>query len=274
MFMFEILLSSFIVMLASLIGVIFIWKRLYNFVENNLKYLVSFSAGVFLMVSFNLGDEVLTHSPTFYYGAFWIILGALGANLIFKMWPTFHHHHDTHEKHKHSKLDEKKILFADGLHNIGDGILIASSFIINPVLGTLATISVFIHEIVQEVSEFFVLKQAGYSTRKALTVNFVVSSSILIGALGTIFIFEYFENLEIPVLGISTGVFLLVVIHDLIPHSIRSIKESPLYLKHIGFFVVGIIMMLIVGILTADSHSHAVHDDSHDEHHEDGLNEY
>ena len=62
--MSEILLSSFIIMLASLAGVIFVWKNLGRLIEKNLHFLVSFSAGVFLFVTYNLSLETIEHAQT------------------------------------------------------------------------------------------------------------------------------------------------------------------------------------------------------------------
>jgi len=49
-------------MLASLGGVLFIWKGIGKIIERNLSLLVSFSAGVFLVVVFQLGQETLHHA--------------------------------------------------------------------------------------------------------------------------------------------------------------------------------------------------------------------
>ncbi len=90
----------------------------------------------------------------------------------------------------------------------------------------------FVHELVQEVSEFFVLKQAGYSTKKALLTNFAVSSTILIGSIGGTFLLDTFSELELPLMGIAAGAFLVVVFQDLIPHSVRKAKAKASHLKH------------------------------------------
>ena len=49
-------------MLASLGGVISVWKKAGRLIEKNLSLLVSFSAGVFLIVSYQLGVETIEHS--------------------------------------------------------------------------------------------------------------------------------------------------------------------------------------------------------------------
>ena len=84
-------------------------------------------------------------------------------------------------------------------------------------------------------------RQAGYNTKKALIINFIASGTILIGALCGYFLLDKFEIIEAPLLGITAGSFLIVVFHDLIPHSISSIKNNSHIAKHIAWAVLGMV---------------------------------
>lgn len=255
--MSSILIASVAVMLASLIGVISVWRTVGTLLERNLRFLVSFSAGVFLIVSLQLAGEALEHSASATTGVAWILVGLVGILLFFRFLPAFHHHHDTSQvEAPHSRLDARRILLGDAIHNIGDGVLITISFLANPALGVVTTLGIFIHELVQEISEFFVLRQAGYETKKALGINFLVSATILIGAVGTFFLIDTFESLEIPLLGIAAGSFFVVVLYDLIPHSVRSSKTKTQHLYHLVAFILGAVIMLAVVGAFADSHTH------------------
>jgi zinc transporter ZupT len=251
--MLEIILSSFVIMLASLIGVISIWKHIGKIIEKNLHFLVSFSAGVFLFVTYELSHETIEHAKSIQTGLLWILVGMFSIWFIFKLLPTFHHHHDNEEGiHIHSPIDARRIILSDSLHNIGDGILIAASFLISSTLGWIAVLSIFVHEIVQEISEFFVLKGAGYSTKKSLLINFLASGTILIGSIGGFFLLNSFEQVEVPLLGIASGSFLMVVIQDLIPHSIKNSTTKIHILKHLVWFIIGILLM--IGLSTISGH--------------------
>ena len=153
--------------------------------------------------------------------------------------------------HFHTGLDARRIMASDALHNLGDGILLAASFTVSSSLGVLTVLSVFVHELVQEMSEFFVLKQAGYSTKKALILNFAFSGTILLGALGSFFLLESFEVVEAPLLGFASGAFLVVVFHDLIPHSVRISRQKNLYLSHLVWFLAGALLMFVINIFVA-----------------------
>lgn len=243
----NIILSSLAIMLASLIGAISVWKKLGTTIEKNLHYLVSFSAGVFLFIAYELGHEAEWSA--------WIVLGVASSLLLFKIIPDFHHHHDGDASdHGHSRLDARRIIVSDAIHNIGDGILLAASFSVSIALGLATSLSVFIHEIIQEISEFFVLKQAGFDTKKALILNFLTSATILIGAIGGYFLLEKFEAIEHPLLGITAGAFFVIVVHDLIPHSIQSIKTKKHVSQHVLWFVFGAILISIASAIIPHMH--------------------
>jgi zinc and cadmium transporter len=251
--LFETLIAAFIVMIASLTGIFFLQKNAQKFLENKLSFLISFSAGVFLVTAGGLGLEVFELSSSLWVGAGLISIGYILAWAMHSLMPETHHHHDPVCGHSHGKA-AKKLIIGDSIHNVADGIILVVAFAASPALGLAATVSIFIHEALQEVSEFFVLRQAGYSVRKALTVNFAVSSTVLIGV-----ILGYYalasHNLEIVLLAISSGFFLHVVIHDLLPKP--SHQEGPkLFLKHIILVLVGVLLMGFVANTLGDSHEH------------------
>lgn len=242
--MLEILTASLVVMLASLSGKLVTWRQAGPLIERNLHFFVSFAAGVLLIVIYNLSLEIIEHAGSFMQGLPWIAAGAVLILVAFHYLPHFHHHHDTGgSDHTHSRIDANRILLSDGIHNIGDGVVIVTSFAVSPFLGIVSTVSILVHEMLQEISEFFVLREAGLSERTALVYNFFVSSTILVGALGAYFLLERFEALMTPLLGLAAGSYLIVVFHDLIPHSIGSARERGHYGKHVIFFAAGVVLM-------------------------------
>ena len=229
-------------MLASLAGVVSLWGSLGGLIERNLGFLASLSAGVFVVVVFRLAQEALEHAGSPAWGLGWILAGALGAWALFKFVPVLHTHVG------HEAPNPRRLLLADGLHNIGDGIFLAASFAASGALGGAAALSVFVHELVQEISEFFVLRRGGYGVKKALLLNLLVSASILVGAVGGYFFLTQFEVLEAPIIGLSVGVFLVVVLGDLIPHSLRHSRLSHALL-HLLWFAGGLLLMIMISLL-------------------------
>lgn len=251
-------------MIGSLIGVISVWKKAGKVIEKNFHFLVSFSAGVFLVISYQLIVETFHIGKNLNYSMLWVFIGMIIIWTISKMIPEFHSHEDSHK----NKLNSKKIILSDFFHNIGDGVLLTASFFVSSTLGILTALSILVHELIQEISEFFVLKGSGYSTKEALKINFLVSSSILIGSIGSFFLLETFEILEVPLLGIAGGAFLVVVLKDLIPHSVKDSISNKHHLKHIFWFIIGVIIMFFVSNQIFHDHSHDDHDDYHEESHE------
>jgi zinc and cadmium transporter len=242
--MLLLLLSCATVMLASLVGVFFISSSTGRFFERNMGYLVSFSAGVFLIIAYGLSTETLEHAPSAAQGVLYIFLGALGIWTLFKCLPGLHDHPEKGREHSHP-IDPRRVLISDAFHNVGDGILLAASFAVSPALGLAATASVFVHELLQETSEFFVLRAGGYTVGRALLWSFLVSCTVLVGALGGYFFLDVFESLEPILLGLSAGAFLVVVLNDLIPHSVRDAKSSSHYAAHVAWFVLGAVLMFL-----------------------------
>ena len=245
--MIEILVASVLIMIASLVGVVSVWNRAGRIVERHLDFLTSFAAGVFLVVVYHLSVETIEHAGNLGVGLAWILAGAVLVWLAFNLLPLLHQHRHGHE-HQGHVIDPRRLLLSDGLHNIGDGIVLAASFAASSALGFAAAVSIFVHELVQEISEFFVLREGGYSTRRALSLNFIVSSTILIGALGAYFLLDLFELIEVPLLGLSAGAFLVVVLSDLIPHSLKASTDRSHILRHMVWFVLGILIMLGVNM--------------------------
>ncbi len=257
----EVLIASLIVIFAALGGAISFFKTVGNFIERNLGFLISFTAGLFLFVSYELGKEAISHAMSPQEALFWIMGGAVFIWLIFKIIP---HAHD----HSKKEIDVRKLLTGNGIHNIGDGVLLAAAFSVDFSLGVITTVSVFIHELAQETSIFFVLRKAGYSIKKAILINLGVSSTILVGSLGGFFLLSFFSKLETPLLGISTGAFFIVVLLDLIPHSIHESKKDKCLPYHIVFFLFGLSLMFFFSLLFPHTHDHHDHNHQSDHHHE------
>ncbi len=249
---FEVLGAALVVMMASLVGIIFIQKTAHDFLEHELSFLVSFSAGVFLVTAGALGLEVFELVSSMWHGVALILLGYVLAWALNAFMPETHHHHDA--ECAATKKSARKLIVGDAIHNVADGVILVVAFSASPALGIAATVSVVIHEVLQEISEFFVLRKAGYSIRKALTVNFTVSSTILIGV-GLGYFALASHNLEILLLAVSAGFFLNVVMHDLLPKPHQHETTSS-FLKHVGLVLAGAVLMGSVAGALQDSHAH------------------
>lgn len=260
----DIIVAGGVIMSASLLGVLFIGKTAGAFLSKRLSFLVSFSAGVFLVTAGALALEVFE----IYEGMLWqgialILIGYGLAWMVEKILPESHHHHDPHDHdgHIHSKVSARKLLIGDAIHNIGDGIILVPAFLTSPAIGLAVAASIFIHEALQEISEFFVLKQAGYSTSRALALNFATAGTIFIG-IGLSYLAIASHELEGMLLAVSAGFFIHVVVHDLLPRPHQH-ETNKRFLQHVLFVAVGLLLMATIANALGESHSHG--DEAHDD---------
>jgi len=231
------LIAALAVMAVSLAGVIFTSARFGAWMRRYLTYLATASAGVFLLIAYHLAEEAV-HEGGWIVGVGSVLLGAALMEGIHWLLPTKHHHHGHSPDHAHSPIDGRGVLISDALHNVGDGILLVGAFASNIYVGIAATVGVLLHEAVQEISEYFVLREAGYSNREALSRNFTVSATILIGIFAATYL-SSFELILALLSGIAAGGFLSVVFHDLLPHAFHSVRTNGGAYVHVAALLFG-----------------------------------
>lgn len=255
----EIIAAGVAVMVMSLGGVLFSLQFARSFLETRLPFLISFSAGVFLVTAGAIILEAFHVLDATWYVVGFVIVGYLLAWVLQWVLPESHHHHT--EQCGRSHGGARKLLIGDGIHNVVDGVMLVSAFLVSPVLGVAATASVMIHEALQEVSEFFVLRQSGYSSKAALVINFAVSGTIFIG-IGIGYYVASAGLFEGVLLALSGGFFLHVVVHDLWPRRTQYSNLSVLA-GHLIVVGAGASLMAGVNLWLQDEHTHGHQDEEY-----------
>ena len=110
------------------------------------------------------------------------------------------------------------LLMGDAIHNLIDGVVIAASFLISIHIGIVVSLSVVAHEVPQEVGDFAILIESGYSKRKAFLLNLLSSSATIPGALIGYCILEDISVIIPFVLAISAASFIYIALTDLTPN--------------------------------------------------------
>jgi zinc and cadmium transporter len=183
--------------------------------------LVSFAIGTLLGAAFL---EVVPHafeSGDAHQAASAILGGILGFFLLEKLllWRHSHDHGEAaqpHHHHEHSRAG-LLIVVGDTVHNFVDGILIAAAFLQSPELGLITAIAIVAHEIPQEVGDFLVLLNSGYSKARAFAMNALSSCGTLAGGVLGYFTLAGFEDWEPTLLGVVAASMIYVAVADLIP---------------------------------------------------------
>ena len=129
------------------------------------------------------------------------------------------HHGGHHHHHHHQASDSGSwvLLLGDSVHAFGDGILIATAFMVDPHLGWLAAIAVMAHEIPHHMGDLAVVRQASTSARAAtLKVSMAGTVTALGGLVGVAMLGQLDEYLPL-VLMLASSSFIYVALADLIP---------------------------------------------------------
>ncbi len=145
-----------------------------------------------------------------------VISGILSFFVLEKLLHWHHHGEDLEGDQIHPV--GRLVLISDGVHNFLDGVVIAASFAVAPSLGFATTLAVMLHEIPQEVGDFAVLWHAGYTKRRALSLNFLSALCALLGAAAFFVIGEFFSaSLTAVFVPLTAGGFIYIAMTDLIP---------------------------------------------------------
>ncbi len=142
----------------------------------------------------------------------------------------------------HSHASGSIILLGDALHNLTDGIVIAASFLIHINLGIVAGLTIMVHELAHETSDFGILLHSGYSKKKAFTYNILSSSTTIPAAIISFFVFESISFIVPYLLAISAASFIYIALSDLTPdlHQHTDLKYS---LRQLLTILAGILLM-------------------------------
>ncbi|MBU0671042.1 ZIP family metal transporter [Patescibacteria group bacterium] len=234
------LIATFIISLVALVGIVFVGinaKKL----KKILILLVGFSAGALMGGAFlhlipesseDFGPETVGIPILVGFSLFFVIERLL----------RWHHCHDG-ECDVHSFAYTN--LIGDGIHNFIDGVIIATSFVVNFELGVVTTLAVLLHELPQEISDFGVLLYAGLTKIKALLYNFLTACLAILGAVIGYFLSSQAEIFSSWLLPFAAGGFIYIAASDLIPELHKEKKLSKSLLSFL-VFVLGVFFMWAV----------------------------
>jgi len=243
------LLSTLLVSLISFAGILTISiKR--DFLEKILFILISLSAGALLGdVFFHLLPELVEESGVFSIQTSSMILVGIVGFFILETFVIWHHHHGVESPEDHKKDQHTHVrsigtmnIIGDGFHNLLDGMIIAASYLISPVVGVSTTIAVLLHEIPQEIGDFGVLIHSGFSVKKALFYNFLTAVFAILGAVITLSIGTRSEGFLEYLVPLTAGGFIYIAGSDLIPELKKERKAKRSFFQLLAL-IVGILMM-------------------------------
>ena len=189
----------------------------------HIPVLISYAIGALLGAVFlNLLPEAFERADGVPMGTI-VLFGILGFFTLEKLVLWRHCHEDACETHGSPAIEHDHgrsglmILVGDTIHNFVDGILIAAAFLADIQLGIVTALAMIAHEVPQEVGDFLILLNSGYSRGQAILFNLLSSLATLLGGLLAYFTLFRVHGLVPPLLGVAAASMLYVAVADLIP---------------------------------------------------------
>lgn len=224
------------------------------------NHMVSLSVGILLATAFlhSLPEAFEIPGAQAHYLFATLLGGLLGFFLLEKIALLRHSHHHEGDGHDHHHGHDKEeagssgwmILVGDSIHNFVDGVLIAAAFMVDVQIGIFTALAIIAHEIPQEIGDFIILLNAGFSRARALLYNGISGLMAVVGGVLAYYFLERATQVMPYLLVIASSSFIYIAVSDLIPqmHRRPHWQES---LRQIVLIAIGV---GIVVLLTDHNH--------------------
>lgn len=234
--------SVLIVSAISLLGIsLFLLKD--KWMHETLTFLISFAAGALLGdVFIHILPEMAEESPEFFPTASLFIIGGILLSFVLEKFIHWRHcHGEDYAMHPVGTMS----LVGDAVHNFIDGLIIASSYLIDINAGIATTVAVILHEIPQEFGDIGVLLYSGYSKKRALLMNLLTALTAVVGAALVLALRSKLPNLEQYLFPFVAGNFLYIAVGDLLPELHKHTKPLHSFFQVVAI-AAGIGLMLLL----------------------------
>jgi zinc transporter ZupT len=224
-----------VTIVLSTLGALICFYCIQKWYNTQTHTLVLIASGVLSVSALSVITESIHTAPSTLFALMATIAGFLLATLLSISIPESHHHHDTTCTHSGAQKSTKLII-GDAIHTIGDGILIGSVAVSagGPALLITTALGICLHETLNELSEFLLLRSFGMRLKKILLTNGLVALLIFVG----IYIGQAVGSSSVSplVLGGAGGYLLHIVFFD---SGVTHKKTNLSYLKSSIFFGIG-----------------------------------
>ena len=248
-------------LLGGLLSVLIAASLTVSLLGRVVKHLVSLSTGVLLGTALlHVLPEAFesTASP---HRLFMTLLGGLMFFFLLEKAELYRHthHHEGDGHHHHHHFDSEQagrgglsVLVGDSIHNFCDGIIIAAAFLTDVHLGVVTALAIIAHEIPQEVGDYIVLLNAGFTRGRALFYNAVSGLAAVAGGVLGYFVVGPWEALFPYLMVAASSSFIYVAVADLIPQLQRRLPWRDTLFQLLWLAAGLSLVLLVVG----GEHSH------------------
>ena len=170
------------------------------------------------------------------------------------------HSHAAHAPHDHGAHAKPlaggwAILAGDSVHCFGDGVLIASAFMVDLKLGVVAALAVLAHEVPHHMGDLVVLREGSQSRQTAVLKVSLAGAITALGGLAGYALLEQLHGVLPYMLAIASSSFIYVALADLIPQLQKRLSSRETAAQ-IVWLLCGIGLVSAVSLL---AHSFILH---------------
>jgi zinc and cadmium transporter len=245
MTLFYIVVATFV---GGLLSVLVAASLTVGLLSRLVQHLVSLSTGVLLGTALlNVLPEAFDSRASVHHLFLTLLLGLLFFFLLEKAELYRHgHHHESDSHHHHHGFDRQQagkggwsVLVGDSIHNFCDGIMADTT------LGVVTATAIIAHEIPQEVGDYIVLLNAGFSRQRALLYNAMSGMAAVVGGVVGYFVMGPWQALFPYLLVVAASSFIYVAVADLIPQLQHRLpfKET---LAQVAWLAIGLGITVVI----------------------------
>jgi zinc and cadmium transporter len=280
------LLAILLGTLAAGIGSVWLAAWLsFGIVSRYTQHMLSLAAGALLATAFlHLLPEAFEAGVEPHNLFMTLLFGLLFFFLLDKaeLWHHGHEHHhgDVHQGHDHQDAHGHDhahshaantphdhgahakplaggwaILAGDSVHCFGDGVLIASAFMVDLKLGVVAALAVLAHEVPHHMGDLVVLREGSQSRQTAVLKVSLAGAITALGGLVGYALLEQLHGVLPYMLAIASSSFIYVALADLIPQLQKRLSSRETAAQ-IVWLLCGIGLVSAVSLL---AHSFILH---------------
>ena len=280
------LLAILLGTLAAGIGSVWLAAWLsFGIVSRYTQHMLSLAAGALLATAFlHLLPEAFEAGVQAHNLFMTLLFGLLFFFLLDKaeLWHHGHEHHhgDVHQGHDHQDAHGHDhahshaaraphdhgahakplaggwaILAGDSVHCFGDGVLIASAFMVDLKLGVVAALAVLAHEVPHHMGDLVVLREGSQSRQTAVLKVSLAGAITALGGLTGYALLDQLHGVLPYMLAIASSSFIYVALADLIPQLQKRLSSRETAAQ-IVWLLCGIGLVSAVSVL---AHSFILH---------------
>ena len=137
-------------------------------------------------------------------------------------------------------------LISDGFHNFVDGLALGAAWSTSIPLGLGTSIAILCHEVPQELGDFAVLVEAGFTRRSAIGWNLLSAVPAIFGLLISLPI-STAANAQAWFLAITVGGFLYIGFGTLIPELVK-VKGWKMTVTALMAMTLGFLLLILLAV--------------------------